>query len=90
MLREPPQKKGVNPFTWGFASFVFSLVIGIFTSVIVHGYFGADLLTTAKKHVIVIPVLYFVARVIRTDKQKEIVLLSMAFLVFLMGPGRPA
>ncbi len=85
MSREPQRRQGMNPFTPGLMIFTLALVMGILTSVLEHGYPALDLLTTAKNHMIVVPVLFFAERVIVSDKQKKVVLLAMVLLLFLMS-----
>jgi O-antigen ligase len=60
-------------------------MVGTVISIFSHGYPAAELLQNAKNHIIVIPVLYYVARLIKTDRQKTIVLLAMGLLLFLIS-----
>jgi len=85
MFREPDRRKGVNPFTPGLVIFIIALAVGTLTSVVEYHYPASELLTTAKNHIIVIPMLYFTERIIVSDKQKKIVLLAMLVLLFLVS-----
>jgi hypothetical protein len=86
MLKEPPDPKaGGNPFIPGLVLFSTAVLVGVVITVFSHNFLLSELLQRAKNHLIVIPVLFFVARVIKTDKQKKIVLLAMALLLFLIS-----